>query len=671
MTPFILIILGVSGVYCDSHSLRYFETAVSSPGSGLPVFSSVGYVDDQEITNYNSDTRQDLPKTEWMKKLGDEYWEYNTQISQRNEAVYKHDVQTLMSRFNQTGGIHIVQEMYGCELRDDGSTEGYMQIGYDGRDFISLDTQNWIFIPTMNEAQITTQRWNSPEMREGERNKNYLENECIDFLKKHINNGREDLEKRVRPEVKVWGRRQSDGVTRLQCLVYGFHPRAVDVKWVRNGVDHLPSEEMTPILPHPDGTYQIRITTDVPTTEGDTYSCHVDHSSLEDETLSVKWDPPGTGLSVGVIAGIVIGIIAVLAIIIAVVLMIRKNKNDYKSANTSDTASDNSKEVKACCPFRLFGVSVYITAGRMEVTPLILIILGVSGVYCDSHSLRYFVTGVSSPGFGLPVFSILGYVDDREISNYNSDTRQDLPKTEWMKKLGDEYWKRTTQIGQSAEPVFKYNVQTAMSRFFQTGGIHIVQRMYGCELRDDGSTAGYDQYGYDGREFIFLDTKTGIYIPSMNEAQISTQRWNSPEERVGERLKNYLENECIDFLKKHINNGREDLEKRVRPEVKVWGRQQSDGVTRLQCLVYGFHPRAVDVKWVRNGVDHLPSKEMAPILPHPDGTYQIRVTVEVPTTEGDTYSCHVDHSSLEDEILIVKWGKNKNDYKNTNNFYRF
>ncbi|XP_077340773.1 class I histocompatibility antigen, F10 alpha chain-like isoform X2 [Lithobates pipiens] len=346
MTPLILIILGVSGVECDSHTLRYYETGVSSPGSGLPVFSSVGYVDDKEIANYNSDTRQYLPRTEWMKKLGSDYWEYNTQIGQGTEPVYKHNVQTLMSRFNQTGGIHSFQVMSGCELRDDGTTEGYFQFGYDGRDFIYLDTQRGIYIPTMNEAQITTQRWNSPEVREGERHKNYLENECIEWLKKHINNGREDLEKRVPPEVKVWGHRQSDGVTRLQCLVYGFHPRPVDVKWVRNGKDDVPSDVMSPILPHPDGTYQIRVSVEVPTKEGDTYSCHVEHSSLGDETLSVIWEPPGNGLSLGVIIGVIIGIIVLLAAIIAVVFCIKKNQAGYKSTNTSDTASDNSKEVK-------------------------------------------------------------------------------------------------------------------------------------------------------------------------------------------------------------------------------------------------------------------------------------------------------------------------------------
>ncbi|XP_018413602.1 PREDICTED: class I histocompatibility antigen, F10 alpha chain-like [Nanorana parkeri] len=289
MTPLILLILGVSGVYCDTHSLRYYETAVSSPGSGLPVYSVVGYLDDREIENYNSDTRQYLPKTEWMKKAGSDYWERNTKQNQNNEPVYKHGVQILMSRFNQTGGIHTWQEMYGCELRDDGTTDGYFQHGYDGREFLYLDTKRAQWIPTMNEAQISTQRWNSPEERVGERWKNYLENRCIEELKQFIGYGREDLEKRVRPEVKVWGC-QSEGVTRLQCLVYGFRPRAVHVRWMKNGVDDVPSDEMSPILPHPDGTYQIRVSAEVPTREEDTYSCHVDHSSLE-ATLSVKWDP--------------------------------------------------------------------------------------------------------------------------------------------------------------------------------------------------------------------------------------------------------------------------------------------------------------------------------------------------------------------------------------------
>ncbi|XP_077340550.1 class I histocompatibility antigen, F10 alpha chain-like isoform X2 [Lithobates pipiens] len=340
MTPLILIILGVSGVECDSHTLRYYYTGVSSPGSGLPVYSLLGYVDDKEISNFNSDTRQYLPKTEWMKKLESDYWEENTQTARSAQLVSQHNVQILMNRFNQTGGIHVVQKMYGCELRDDDTTEGYEQYGYDGRDLMYLDTQRGIWIPTMNEAQISTQRWNSPEMREGERNKNYLENECIEWLKKHIINGREDLERRVPPEVKVWGRAQQDGITRLQCLVYGFHPRPVDVKWMRNGKDHLLSDEMSPTLPHPDGTYQIRVSVEVPTQEADTYSCHVDHSSLE-EVLTKKYEPDN-GLPLAMIIGIACAVVIIAVALGVGIFCYKKRGKGYKTTSTSDANSDSS-----------------------------------------------------------------------------------------------------------------------------------------------------------------------------------------------------------------------------------------------------------------------------------------------------------------------------------------
>ncbi|KAM9323873.1 class I histocompatibility antigen, F10 alpha chain-like [Gastrophryne carolinensis] len=314
----------------DSHSLRYYKTAVSSPGHGLPVYSSVGYVDDQEITNYNSDTRQCLPKVEWMKKVGEDYWERNTQRGQVLESAYKRNVQTAMRRHNQTGGIHFFQAMYGCELRDDGSTAGYVQHGYDGRDFMYLDAQRGIFIPAMSEAQITTQSWNSPHVRSGEIHKNYLENECIDWLKKYISYGREDLERRVRPEVKVWAH-QSDGVTTLHCLVYGFHPRAVEVTWVRNGTDHMISLEAKTILPHPDGTYRTRVSVEVPTREGDSYSCHVDHSSL-DEVLAVRWEPPPETSWIKVAIYIVI---AVVATVLALVVVIWRTFNSVRPDSLS------------------------------------------------------------------------------------------------------------------------------------------------------------------------------------------------------------------------------------------------------------------------------------------------------------------------------------------------
>ncbi|KAM4696551.1 class I histocompatibility antigen, F10 alpha chain-like [Rhinophrynus dorsalis] len=292
--------------------------------------------------------------------------------------------------------------------------------------------------------------------------------------------------------------------------------------------------------------------------------------------------------------------------------------------------------------------------------PLLFLMLnlGISRVYCGIHSLRYYYTAVSAPGYGLPEFSAAGYVDETQIDKYDSYSHRDRPMTQWMERNeGPEYWDQETQVIKGTEAVYKHNVRTAMERFNQTTGFHSFQNIYGCELREDGSTRGYDQYGYDGRDFIYLDTDRWRYVPNVHEAQITEQKWNSPEVNAPERDKNYLENICTEYLRKYIEYGREELERRVHPKVKV-SDHQSDTVTKLRCQVYGFYPRDVDVKWVKNGADDVYSEEAKQILPNPDGTYQIRVTVEVTPKEGDSYACHVDHSSLE-KPLIVLWEPKK------------
>ncbi|XP_075042597.1 class I histocompatibility antigen, F10 alpha chain-like [Mixophyes fleayi] len=318
MSPLFLLILGVSGVYSDSHTLQYYLTGVSGTGSGLPEFSIAGYVDDQQIVNYNSESHILHPVAPWMNKEGPEYWDRQTKIARRTETAYQRRLKTAMSRFNQTGGFHFVQVMYGCELRDDGGIGVLYQMGFDGRDFLSLDTERWLYIPTMHEAQFSTQTWNSPGEQVVELHKKYLENICIEWLKEYIDYGRDDLERRVRPDVKVSGHQSGDN-TKLQCLVYGFHPRDVDVKWMRNGRDEVLSDEVQQILPNPDGTYQTRVTVEVIPRDGDSYSCYVDHSSLE-EMLSVLWDPKDNGPSYPGIIGGVITVLLVLAAVIGIIL---------------------------------------------------------------------------------------------------------------------------------------------------------------------------------------------------------------------------------------------------------------------------------------------------------------------------------------------------------------
>ncbi|XP_069800298.1 class I histocompatibility antigen, F10 alpha chain-like [Dendropsophus ebraccatus] len=336
-----LILLSFSRVVSDSHSLRYNTIGVSGPGFGLPEFSIVGYVDDQQIEQYTSDIGRRIPVAEWMKKESPEYWESRTWSSKEREALFRQEMRLWKGIFNHARGFHFLQVMNNCELSDDGSIISYEHYRYDGEEYMYYDTTTGTFIPIMAEAKLTAQRWNKLDVEAWKGTKNYLENECIQRLKRFVEYGREELERRVQPGVKVTGQ-ESGNITELHCLVYGFHPRPVDVKWMKNGIDDVPTDESTPVLPNPDGTYHIRVTAEVITKDGDSYSCYVDHSSLG-EPLLVRWEPTEDCLlpvicSAVVLSAVVLAIL--LTVAIAGVLIYRRKKNNEMVAESSDTLSE-------------------------------------------------------------------------------------------------------------------------------------------------------------------------------------------------------------------------------------------------------------------------------------------------------------------------------------------
>uniref|UniRef100_A0A3Q3E7E4 Major histocompatibility complex class I-related gene protein-like n=1 Tax=Labrus bergylta TaxID=56723 RepID=A0A3Q3E7E4_9LABR len=186
-----------SGCYrtMNMHSYKFFFTA-SSEVTNFPEFVAVGMVDDIQIGHYDSNTKRAEPKQDWMKKVTEdeaEYWEWLTQRAVVNQQRFKVDLDTFKQRFNQTGGVHIVQRMYGCEWDDEtGDVNGYSQYGYDGEDFIVLDMKTMTWVAPQQQAVTIKQEWNKDKARL-EYHKNYLTNECVDWLKKFVNYGRSSL----------------------------------------------------------------------------------------------------------------------------------------------------------------------------------------------------------------------------------------------------------------------------------------------------------------------------------------------------------------------------------------------------------------------------------------------------------------------------------------------
>ncbi|XP_072506816.1 class I histocompatibility antigen, Gogo-B*0101 alpha chain-like [Notamacropus eugenii] len=69
-----------------SHSLRYFDTAVSRTGLGKPRF----IVDDQKFVRFDSDCpgpRQET-RAAWMEQMNPDCWEGQTWVSMANAQGY-------------------------------------------------------------------------------------------------------------------------------------------------------------------------------------------------------------------------------------------------------------------------------------------------------------------------------------------------------------------------------------------------------------------------------------------------------------------------------------------------------------------------------------------------------------------------------------------------------
>uniref|UniRef100_A0A8B9NL76 MHC class I-like antigen recognition-like domain-containing protein n=1 Tax=Accipiter nisus TaxID=211598 RepID=A0A8B9NL76_9AVES len=187
------------------HSLRYFHMAVSEPSPGVPQFMDAGYVDGNLISRYDSETGRTVPRADWMAdNLDQQHWDGETQIGQRNQQVYRINLDTLRDRYNQSGRAQTRQRMYGCDILEDGSTRGYYQNAYDGRDFIAFDLDTMTFIAADAAAEITKRKWEE-DGSEAEQWKHYLKNTCVEWLRKYVSYGQAVLERKGEGETGTLG----------------------------------------------------------------------------------------------------------------------------------------------------------------------------------------------------------------------------------------------------------------------------------------------------------------------------------------------------------------------------------------------------------------------------------------------------------------------------------
>ncbi|XP_041944257.1 patr class I histocompatibility antigen, A-5 alpha chain-like [Alosa sapidissima] len=258
----------------------------------------------------------------------------------------------------------------------------------------------------------------------------------------------------------------------------------------------------------------------------------------------------------------------------------------------------------------------------------------------EVHTLRYFYTATSGIS-SFPEFISVGMVDGVDISYYDSVLRKGMPKQSWM-EINQEYWESETSVGMGQHQIFKADIEILKGRFNHTEGVHVLQKMYGCMWDDETrDTDGYEQFGYDGNDFLSLDLKTKSWFAPVPQAILSKTKWNNDQMYL-EKRNYYFGRVCIDWLKKYVQYGSSTLERKVPPEVFLSQKDSS-----VVCHATGFYPDGVMITWKRDGEEMWDDVDVGETLPNGDGTFQKRVALilSADKMKKGQYTCEVAHKS--------------------------
>uniref|UniRef100_A0A8B9I0M8 Ig-like domain-containing protein n=1 Tax=Astyanax mexicanus TaxID=7994 RepID=A0A8B9I0M8_ASTMX len=214
----------------------------------------------------------------------------------------------------------------------------------------------------------------------------------------------------------------------------------------------------------------------------------------------------------------------------------------------------------------------------------------------------------------------------------------------------------------SKEQWFKVNVEILMQRMNHSNtDLHVLQWRHGCEIDEfnNGTVKflrGIDQDRYDGSDFLSFDNSHRVWVAPVQAAEETKRKWDGVA-ILNQYTQGYLEKECVDWLTKFMEYGKETLRKHSPPALYMSAKRSRIDPRKLTltCLATGFYPKDVVMTIRKSGTaipEHLVTS--SGVRPNEDTTFQMRKIVDIPEKENVQYDCSVTHSSLK-EPKIVQW----------------
>ncbi|XP_039897150.1 major histocompatibility complex class I-related gene protein-like [Simochromis diagramma] len=266
------------------------------------------------------------------------------------------------------------------------------------------------------------------------------------------------------------------------------------------------------------------------------------------------------------------------------------------------------------------------------------------------HSLKFFSTETSGVQ-SIPEFVAGALVDEVQIGDFNSVRGAELKK-DWIKFFEDhpQHLEWYSLQSHDSHHFFKATIKTLRQRFNQTEGVHIIQRMNGCEWNNEtGEINGFNLYSYDGEDLLALDLQTLTWITPKPQAVLTKLRWDAQKTRL-ELNKNFLGHRCPEFLKEYLQYGRSFLQTAVLPSVSLLQKTPSSPIS---CHATGFYPDRGLMFWRKDGEEIHEGVDPGEILPNNDGTFQLSVDLKLSSVtpeDWQRYDCVFQLSGVNEDI---------------------
>ncbi|XP_012590164.1 PREDICTED: HLA class I histocompatibility antigen, A-11 alpha chain-like [Condylura cristata] len=247
-----------------------------------------------------------------------------------------------------------------------------------------------------------------------------------------------------------------------------------------------------------------------------------------------------------------------------------------------------------------------------------------------------------------PRFITVGYVDDTQFLRFDSDSMNQSVelRAPLAGQVGQEDLDEETGNQKNEAQWFKALLQDLYVHYNQSNnGIHTVQRMCGCEVGPAWSfLRGYEQFAYEGTNYIALNPDLRSWTPADTVAQITQRQWEASGR--AEQVRAILQGRCLKWLRRLLELGKEVLQRTDPPNTHMTHHPISDWNVTLKCWALGFYPAEITLTWQRDGENLTQDTELVDTRPGGDGTFQKWTAVVVPSGEEQRYTCHVQHEGL-------------------------